>query len=45
MLIDAEGPSPLWAVPFPVLVVLGCIRKLAKQESLREASFLLFLLE
>lgn len=30
--IDVEGPSPLWAAPFPGQVVLSCMRKLKEHE-------------
>lgn len=32
LLIDTWGPSPWWAAPFPGLMLLGCIEKLAKHE-------------
>lgn len=32
LLINAGGPGPLWAIPFPWQVVLDCMEKLAEHQ-------------
>jgi hypothetical protein len=34
--IDIGVPSLLWVIPFPMQVVLGCIRKLVEHEPVKE---------
>lgn len=38
LLINIGGPSPLWEAPFPVQMILGCIKKLVKHEPVSRTS-------